>query len=276
MGSLTDYSELELLDHVLNVAYPPVANVYVALATADPTDAATGGSMNECANANAYARTAITFGAAASRRVTQSAIVTFPQASGGGWGTVTHWAIVDNSGHGLGNVLAHGAFVASKTVNDGNTPSIPNAEIYVEFSAGEISTYLAEKLLDLMFRNQAYAKPATYAALTTATIADGDSGSTITEPSDGYARKQVNINGGSSPTWDIATGTAPAYVDNTHAITFAQASGDWGTIVAVAICDALATGTGNLLFYDNAMADQAVNNGDTAEFPIGDLDVQMS
>lgn len=272
MGSLSDYSELELLDHVCNAAYSPVATVYLALCTADPTDAGTGASMNECADANAYARTAITFAAAASRQVLQNADVDFPQASGGGWGTVTHWAIVDGNTHGAGNMLAHGAFAAGKTINDGDTPHVDSGEIYVNYAAGEISTYLAEKLLDLMFRNQAYSKPATYVALATAILDDDTTGTTITEPAGGaYARKQVNINGGAEPTWDIA---AAGLVDNTHAITFVTATGDWGTIVAVAIIDALTTG--NVLFYDNAMTDKAVNNGDTAVFPIGDLDIQMS
>lgn len=275
MGSITDFLESELLDHVFNAAYTPAAAIYLALCTADPTDAATGASMNECANANAYQRTAITFSAAASRTVDQSAQVTFPQASGGGWGTVSHWTIVDTQTYGSGNVLAHGAFGASKTVSDGDTPSVAASEIDVAFSAGEISDYLANKLLDLAFRNQAYSAPDTYVALCDATVADDDTGSTISEPSGGsYARKQVNINGGASPTWDLATGTSPAYVDNTDEIAFAQATGGWGTIVAVAIVDA--STAGNLLFYDNAMTDKVVTTGDTAKFAAGDLDIQMT
>jgi len=271
MGSLTDFAENELLDHVCNAAYTPVATVYLALATADPTDAATGASMSEVPNSGAYARTAITLGAAASRRVTQSGVVTFPQANGA-WGTVSHWVIVDTATHGAGNVLAHGAFAVAKAIVSGNTPSIASAEVYVEYSANEISDYLSNKLLDLMFRNVAYAKPDTYVALVTVAVTDGMTGSTITEPSGGaYARKQVNINGGASPTWDLA---ASSLVDNTHAVTFAQATASWGTIVGVAIVDAATVG--NLLFYDNAMADQAVGSGDTVSFPIGDLDVTMS
>ena len=275
MGSITDFLEAELLDHVFNAAYTPPVAVFVALATADPTDAATGVAMNEVPNAFAYQRTAITFGAAASRVVTQSGVVTFPQASGGSWGTVTHWAICSTQTWGAGDVLAAGAFAASKTVNDGNTPSIPTAEINVTISAGEVSDYLANIALDFAFRNQAFAAPATYVALTTVVVTDDLTGTTITEPAAGaYARKQVNVNGGASPTWDLAAGTTPTEVENTHAITFAQATGDWGTITSVAICDALTVG--NLLFYDNTMTDQAVNNGDTAEFAIGALDVQMT
>lgn len=271
MGSLTDYSELELLDHVFNAAYSPASTIYLALATADPTDAATGASMNECANSGSYARTAIAFSAAASRRVTQNGTVTFPKATGS-WGTVSHWAIVDTNTYGSGNVLAHGAFAASKAIATDNTPSVADTEIYVEFSAGEISDALSNNLLDLMFNDTAYAVPDTYIALTDATVGDSDTGSTISEPSGGaYARVQVNINGGSSPTWDLA---ASGLVDNTHAITFTTATASWGTITSVAICSA--SSGGDLLFYDNAMADQAVGNGDTVEFAIGDLDITCS
>jgi hypothetical protein len=274
MGSLTDYAEDELLDHVFNAAYSPAATVYLALCTADPTDAATGASMNECANANGYARTAITFGAAAARVITQSGAVNFPTASGGSWGTVSHWAIVDSNTYGAGNVLAHGGFTPSKAVPDGSTPSVSSAEINVTISAGYISNYLAIKFLDLMFRNQAYAAPDTYVALTTATIADSDTGSSITEPGGGsYARKQVNVNGGASPTWDLSTGD-PSEVDNTHEIAMATATASWGTIVATAICDAATVG--NLLMYDNGTADLLVDNGDTAKFAIGTCSWQLS
>ena len=271
MGSLTDHAENKLIDHVLNAAYTPAAAVYLALCTADPTDAATGASMNEVANSGSYARTAIAFGAASSRRVTQNAQVTFPAATGS-WGTVTHWAIVDTNTYGAGNVLATGAFSPTKSIVNGNTPSVPTSTIYVEFSAGAISTYLAGKLLDLMFRNVAYSKPATYIALTTATIADTDTGSTITEPSgNAYARKQVNINGGASPAWGLASGGSAT---NGNAIDFTAASGSWGTIVAAAVVDALTTG--NLLFYDNAVTDQAVDTNDTVSFNASAFTVSMS
>lgn len=271
MGSLTDYAAAELLDHIFNAAYTPAETLYLALCTADPTDAATGAAMNEVADAGSYARTAITFGAASARRVTQDADVTFPQATVA-WGTVTHWAIVDSNTHGAGNVLAHGALGAQKEVNANNTPTVSSGEIYVEISAGEISDYLAAKLLDLMFNNTAYAQPDTYVALLTVAGADDQTGSTISEPSGGsYARVQVNPNGGDSPTWNLATA---GLVDNAAAIEFATATAAWGTVVGVALVDAAAAG--NLLGYDNALGDQAVGDGDTVSFPIGDLDIQLS
>ena len=262
MGSLTNFSENELLDHACGAAYSPPSTVYLALCTADPTEAATGASMNEAANSGSYARTAISFGAAASRKVEQSGAVTFPTASGS-WGTITHWTIVDSATYGAGNALAYGTFSVSKQVVNGNTPSVPTTEVDVEVTSGGASNYLVHKLLDLMFRNTAFTAPtAHYTALTTATIADTNTGSTITEPSgNGYARVAINPNSGSDPKWTLASSGA---VSNNALVDFGTASGSWGTIVAACTCDA--SSAGNLLFYDNGVADQAVASSDTVSF----------
>ncbi len=274
MGSITNFLEVELLDHVFNAAYTPPTNLYLCLCTADPTDAATGGSMNEVADSNNYARAEITFGDASARRVTQDADVTFNTASGS-WGTVSHWAIATSATHGAGDCLAYGAFSSSKSIVNGNTPSVASGQIYVEFSAGEISDYLANELLDHVFNNAAYSHPSTYIGLTTATVSDDDTGSSITEVTGGsYARELVNENGGSSPTWDLAVSGDPSYVDNADQIEFTQATASWGTITSVVICDA--SSGGNLLFYDNDLTDQAVDTNDIVQFLAGDLDIQMS
>lgn len=274
MGSLSDYAENKLLDHVFNTAYTPAATIYLALCTSDPTDAGTGASMNEVADSNGYARKAITFAAAATRAIAQTGTVTFDAVTGGGYGPVTYWAVVDSGTHGAGNMLAHGALSTPKTLVAGNTPSVASGQVTVSFSAGEISDYLAVKLLDLMFRNTAYSKPETWIALATAAILDSDDGASMTEVSGtSYARVQVNINGGSSPTWDLASGGA---LSNTHAITFPTAGGSWGTVTSVAIMDSTTEDGGNVLWYDNAMTDQAVASGDTVTFAIGALDVVMT
>ena len=266
--SLSNFLEDELLDHVLNgLSYTPPATVYVALSTADPLD--TGAGLAEPAGGS-YARTAVTFGAAASRRVTNSGAVTFPTATGA-WGTITHYALMDASSGG--NVLASAALAASKSIISGNTASFAIGQIYAEFSAGAISDYLANKLLDRAFRNQAYTAPATYLALTTATVSDTSTGSTITEPSgNNYSRKLVNVNGGASPAWSLASGGAASNGADTH---MATPSGSWGTIVAMALVDA--SSAGNLLFYDNTnVTDQAVGSGDDVVFLSGALDVSIT
>ena len=169
-------------------------------------------------------------------------------------------------------MMAHGALDATKEVVNGNTPKVTSGEVTVSISAGECSDYLANKLLDFAFRNQAFAQPDTYAALCTVAVADDDTGSTITEPAgNGYARKQINVNGGSSPTWDLA---ASGIVDNTHDVVMGPPTGDWGTITDMAILDAAANG--NLLTYSADIDDQAIGNGDTVTFPAGDLDQLMT
>jgi hypothetical protein len=112
--AISDFLENKLLDHVLrNTAYTQPATVYAALYTATPSD--TGGGTE--VSGGAYARTAVTFGAAASGSISNSADVTFPAATGN-WGTVTHVGIFDAST--AGNLLFWGALTASKTINNGD------------------------------------------------------------------------------------------------------------------------------------------------------------
>lgn len=256
MGKLSNYLANELLDHVLNAAYTPAATVYVGLSTADPLDS--GAGLAE-PSGNNYARVAVTFAAASARRVTQTGDVTFPQASGA-WGTVTHWAVFDASSSG--NMLAHGALPVAKSVVANNTPSFASGEVWIEIAAGSASTTLVHNLLNLAFRNVAYSKPATYAGIATATLTDTTTGSTVTEPSgNNYARTVVNANGGGAPAWGLA---ASRQVTNGAAVTLPVPSGSWGTCVASFI--ASATSGGDILFYDNAMTDQAVASGDTVRF----------
>lgn len=281
MGSLSNYAENELLDHLFNAAYPSPAAVYLALCTADPTDAGTGASMNEAADANGYARTAIVFSAPGSRAIIQNGDVDFPEASGA-WGTITHWAILDGNTHGAGNMLAHGAFASSFAPVSGNTPTVATTEITISIIAtatgAGFTDWAVHGLLNLMFRNTAFATTAddTFVLLMTATADDQDVDTDdLTEcaAANGYAREEVNANGGSSPTWDLA---ADGVVDNTQAIVMGPPSGSWGLVVAMAICDAL-SGTANVICYDNAnIVDQTPVDADTVQFAIGALDLTLT
>jgi hypothetical protein len=278
MGSITNFLEDELLDHVCNAAFTPSPTLFVALCTQDPLDTATGAAMFEVPNAGAYARTAITFNAAATRRVIQTADVVFPQASAP-WGTITHWAIVSTATYGGGQVYAHGSFLASFAPVNGNTPRIPAGEIEVEFLASTgagFTDYLANNLLNLAFRNNtpAFAKPATYIGLATEVLTDTDiTSGTVTEVTGGnYARKQVNIFGGATPTWKVSTG---GLVENLHDITFNTPSASWGNVQSMFIADALTAG--NILCFDSAnVVDQTPVANDTVVFPANALDITLS
>ena len=87
---------------------------YVGLHTQDVTDAGTGTEVT----GNAYARTAATF-TVTNDQATNSGSITFPTASGGNWGTITHIGIW--SATTAGTLYYHGALTASKVCNDGDT-----------------------------------------------------------------------------------------------------------------------------------------------------------
>jgi hypothetical protein len=57
-------------------------------------------------------------GAAASGTAANAAQETFT-ASGGNWGTITHWGLYDAETNG--NLLIYGALDASRTINDGDS-----------------------------------------------------------------------------------------------------------------------------------------------------------
>jgi hypothetical protein len=266
MGDLSNFSEDELMDHIFNVAYSPETTMYVGMGTsADDT-----GLTAEPSGDN-YAREIITFGAAASRKIIQAALVTFNQASGA-WGTMASYGIFDAIT--AGNFLGWGDFNVPKPVINGNTPSIANGQAEISIGANEITDYLVHKLLDLMFRNQAYSKPATYVALLDTAGADDDTDITAKEPSgNGYARKLVNINGGATPVWKISS---VGHVENNDIITMATPSGTWGVITAVGICDGLTTG--NLLVYDNSPGGdgQTPTTDDTVQFAADAFDITLT
>ena len=114
MAGFSDYLENELLDHVFgNAAYTSPATVYAALYTAAPSDAGGGTEVS----GGSYARTAASFGAAASGSVTNDAAIEFPTATTS-WGTVTHVGVFDASTSG--NLLAWVALDTSKAVDSGD------------------------------------------------------------------------------------------------------------------------------------------------------------
>lgn len=252
MGSISNHLENELLDHILKVgSYSQPTNLYIALSTADPTD---DGSGIAEPSGGSYARLINNdWETAASRHTENSSAISFVQATAG-WGTITHFAIFDNLT--AGNMIAHGSLSSSISVLNGNIVSFDAGAIDITWNSGGLSNYLANALLDHVFGNTTYT-PATniYVALAIATITDTTDGTSITEPSGGaYARKVLN-------TWNTAASGASS---NNGAITFTQASANWGTVTHTALIDAL-TG-GNILLHKALDNSRAIVTGDDPSF----------
>lgn len=260
MGSLTDFAELKLLDHVFeNTAYSPVAQMYLGLLVTDPTDA--GVATSEPVGNN-YSRASITFSAAAARKITQNGQVTFPQCTGGDWGIISYWGIFDAASSG--NMLAYGEFSSPIATAIGNVPFVPDLSIEVSVDSGVLSNYLAHALLNFMFRNIAYSQPNIHVGLCDSAPGDSDTGSTISELSGGsYARVDFG---------DWTSAIAGALSNNTD-IDFITPTAGWATITHSVIVDAASAG--NLLFYGPALPNQAPASGDPVKFVAGAYDISL-
>lgn len=123
------------------------------------------------------------------------------------------------------------------------------------------SDYLENALLNHVFRNTALTAPTTvYLALYTAAPTDAGGGTQVS--GGGYARQAI--------TFGAPAGGA---ISNTSAVSFTATGANFGTIVAVGIFDTLTVG--NLLAWDD-ITSAVINDGDTINFPIGDIDITLT
>ncbi len=129
MSALSDYLENALINLVLrNTAFSALGTVYIALGTADFTDAANAVEPS----AASYARATVTAWNAPSNGATSNTnAIVFAQAAQD-WGTITHAAVFDAATNG--NMLFHGALTNSKIVQTGDT---------FQFAAGAFQITLA-------------------------------------------------------------------------------------------------------------------------------------
>lgn len=97
-------------------------------------------------------------------------------------------------------------------------------------------------VLDKLLNVEDFTSPASWIALYTAQPGDGDTGIEVTGGS--YARQQVfEATSASTPRWNLAAVSGDEFVvDNAQAITFPQATGNWGTITSFAVRTASVAG----------------------------------
>ena len=125
MAEFTDFLEDKIIDHMLrNQSYSPPSAIYLALFTTATSDAGGGTEVS----GGSYARQVVTLAAASGGASSNSADITFPQATAD-WGTITHVALMDALTGG--NMLMHTALDASKTINNGDTFKINAGDLDV-------------------------------------------------------------------------------------------------------------------------------------------------
>ena len=135
---------------------------------------------------------------------------------------------------------------------------------------GSFGDYLEDELLDHVFGmgNRDWTPPsAIYVALSTAD--PGEDGSGLAEPSAGVAYGRQTTSAGF---WTIAASGA---LQNSLAITFTEATGDWDTLTHFDLRDTITIAGGNQIGYGTLTVAKLIQNGDTARFAAGDLDVTL-
>jgi hypothetical protein len=145
-------------------------------------------------------------------------------------------------------------------------------------SAGAMSDYLENKLVDTLLRGQSFTMPTTvYVALATSSGSDSACGTEVSGGS--YARVSVssslaNWAGTQSSGSTTASSGTGGTTSNNGAITFPSPTANWGTVVEWCVFDA--STSGNLLFRAALTVNKTINNGDAApSFAAGALTFQI-
>ena len=136
MANASDHLEVQLRNHLFRTAtFAKPAALYVALHTADPTDAGTGAEVT----GGAYARVQRnpldanwTAASATDGATTNAADIVYP-APTANWGVVTHFSLWDAAT--AGNMLAHGPLTTPRTINSGDpAPSFAAGALQAVFA----------------------------------------------------------------------------------------------------------------------------------------------
>lgn len=131
--SFGNWFENKVLDHIFSKGNYTPQILYVGLCVANPGEAGTGGSCNEVANANGYAReqtSSAFWNTASGGQLTNALVITFPESTGI-WGTVTHFVIVDSGSYGAGNMLLYGTLSPPIAIPQGSLPRFPVGTLVV-------------------------------------------------------------------------------------------------------------------------------------------------
>ena len=139
------------------------------------------------------------------------------------------------------------------------------------------SDYLENKLIDLIFRGQAYSAPVIYVGLYTAAPTDAGGGTEVAAA--GYGRIKAAAGASMALTdWKSTQGDNSAssgtggQTSNSAAVQFGAPTANWGVITHFGLFDAISSG--NLLYWAALTNQKTVNNGDAApSFAIGALTV---
>lgn len=145
-------------------------------------------------------------------------------------------------------------------------------------TAGALTDYAENKLVDAVFRAQSLGAPATwYVGLDTVSCTETGGGTEVTGGS--YARVAVSASltawaGTQSAGSTTASSGTGGTTSNNAAITFPAPTANWGQVVSFRVWDAASSG--NAWLCQTLTTAKTINNGDSAPaFNAGSLTIQI-
>lgn len=272
MSHLTNYAENLLADMARGQGLTLAADWTVHLLTAVSDSAhtkVTGTGYAGQTSARSLAAWAGTQGAGTtlassgtSHRTSNNLLIDFGTGGAGGWsGPAIAVGLFD------GTELFAWADMDPRTILEGEAFSFDPGTIIFDFGvSGGMSDYLANKLIDRIWRDQAYSWPTNlYAAYTTTAPTNATAGS---EPGvGGYARQAIpSTLAGWTPTQgglvtDASSGTG-GRIGNQAAVTFPAPSANQGVATHGELLDAVVAG--NLMFWRALAASKTIAAGGAA------------
>lgn len=279
MSAMTNLVENSLIDFLLRgQSWSLPTDFYVGLLTAAPSDTGGGTEVSQ----TGYARAAVTRSLAAwagtqsagsttastgtTHKTSNNAVIDLGTPSTTG-PDATHCGVWDASTSG--NLLFYYELPVAKTLNTGSAITFASGALQFTLGiTGGLSDYLANKLIDYIFRAQSFTPAATlYVGLTSGTSTNAGPG---TEFSAGnyarvsYASSLANWSGTQAAASTSASSGTGGRSSNNVAITFVVPSANWGTALGDIIMDA--SSGGNMYFYATLVSSKTCNAGDDVAF----------
>lgn len=272
MSKLTDYAENKIIDYLREQGLTLPASWYFALGNvADDT------GFTEVAGTN-YARVAVarslanfsgtqgatttTASTGTSHETRNNGAIAFPTAGAGGWTIASKVGVYDASS--AGNCWFYGDLGSSITVASGSPYTLAISSVVFTLGlSGGMTDYLANKLIDLIWRNQAYSWPTpVYLRLVTTTPTNAAGGVEVTGGA--YARVSLtpslaNMSGTQSAGSTVASSGTSGRSSNNAVLTFPSPTANWGTATHAELMDA--STAGNRLFWAALGTPKTINSG---------------
>jgi hypothetical protein len=249
-AAYTNYVEENLLKHVLDLATFTAPSVsYVGLGNS--TGSFESGTWSELSGSGyerrqAWYTTPETDGTGISSVKNKYALIFGPATAD--WTNFTYLAFFDAATGG--NMLAFLNVGTTVSVKKGESRIFEALDVQLQMKnfgsagGGTWSKYLQEKLLDHVFGGVSFSRPTNYVGVCTPVPDFDDTGSTVTEPGNGYSRGLI--------AWNAVTSQPGGWYQskNNGQVNLGTATADWfgGAYVgSAAVFDA--STAGNLLFF---------------------------